>query len=301
MNRWMRRTLVTVAALAALAAAGVALAAYLGDRKQQRRVPVAVDAVPVPADAASLERGRYLFASRGCAECHGADGAGHVVIDDGHGFLVKSPDITRGPGGVTAGYRDVDWVRTVRHGVKPDGRPVFVMPSEDYARWSDADMGALVAYVRTLPPARGEGAVVRVPLVVRALYGAGLVRDAAEKIDHAARPEPTALHDGSVAHGAYVAAMCTGCHGTQLSGGRIPGAPPEWPPAANLTPGEGSALARYPDEARFVAMLRSGRRPDGSAVSPVMPFPSLRALDDADVAALYRYLRTLPPVAAGNR
>jgi hypothetical protein len=68
--------------------------------------------------------------SRGCAECHGADGAGKVVIDDG-GFLVKAPQIALGEGTVTASYKPEDWVRTIRHGVKPNGEPTFVMPSED--------------------------------------------------------------------------------------------------------------------------------------------------------------------------
>ena len=42
-----------------------------------------------------------------------------------------------------------DWVRTVRHGVKPDGTPLFIMPSDDYARFSDADLAALTALMRT--------------------------------------------------------------------------------------------------------------------------------------------------------
>ncbi len=301
MNPWIRRSLLTAAGLAAFAACGLALGAWLGERKLQRHVDVSVAAVALPTDAASLERGRYLYASRGCAECHGASGAGHAVIDDGHGFLVKAPDITSGRGGVVAGYTPADWVRTIRHGVKPDGRPVMVMPSDDFARMSDADLGALVAYVTSMPPAPGEAAVVRLPALVRTLYAAGVVRDAAEKIDHAQPPAATAAHDGSLAHGAYVAQMCQGCHGAHLSGGTIPGAPPDWPPAANLTPGAHSALARYADERQFVAMLRSGKRPDGSAVSAVMPFASLRALDDADALALYRYLRTVPAMDAGQR
>ena len=101
-------------------------------------------------------------------------------------------------------------------------------------------------------------------------------------------------------HGAYVANMCIGCHGEHLSGGRIPGGPPDWPPAANLTPGEQSAMARYPDAATFMAMLRSGKRPDGSPIK-VMPFESLGKLDDVDVQALHAYLKTVPPRPAGGR
>ena len=67
----------------------------------------------------------------------------------------RSPNIT--PGGVVAKYSDVDWVRAIRHGVRPDGRALFVMPSEDYNRFTDADVAALIAFARTLPPVAGEG------------------------------------------------------------------------------------------------------------------------------------------------
>jgi hypothetical protein len=127
-----------------------------------------------------------------------------------------------------------------------------------------------------------------------------VIRDAAEKIDHRLPAPAVVAADGSPAHGAYVAGMCVGCHGAQLTGGKIPGAPPDWPAAADLTPGEGSVMARYPNAEAFIAMLRSGRRPDGSAVSKVMPFESLRELDDADARALYDHLRRLTPLRVAS-
>jgi mono/diheme cytochrome c family protein len=105
----------------------------------------------------------------------------------------------------------------------------------------------------------------------------------------------------TVAHGAYVAQSCIGCHGVNLSGGRIPGAPYDWPAPANLTPGTGSAMRRYPSAELFMAMLRSGQRPDGSTISPVMPFPALREMSEVDVRALYAYLQTLEPRVEGQR
>jgi hypothetical protein len=47
-------------------------------------------------------------------------------------------------------------------------------------------------------------------------------------------------------------------------------------------------------------MFRSGKRPDGSAIA-VMPFETLREINDTDVAAMHAYLKTLPPQAAGGR
>jgi hypothetical protein len=95
-------------------------------------------------------------------------------------------------------------------------------------------------------------------------------------------------------HGAYVANSCIGCHGPLLAGGKIPGTPPDWPPAAKLSPGPGSALDRYPTAEQFMAMLKTGQRPDGSSVSKVMPFETLRELNEVDVRALYLHLRSLP-------
>jgi mono/diheme cytochrome c family protein len=95
--------------------------------------------------------------------------------------------------------------------------------------------------------------------------------------------------------------MCMGCHGPGLSGGKIPGGPPDWPAAANLTPGNGSAMPRYADAAAFTTMLRTGVRPDGTPISRVMPFGSLKALSDTDAAAVYLFLKSVPAKAAGNR
>jgi mono/diheme cytochrome c family protein len=300
MKRWIKRTLAGLAGLVVLGAAGLALGAYLGDRKTMRHVEVAVQPVAIPGDEASVEHGRYLYATRGCADCHGPDGGGRAFVNDG-GLYVKAPNISPGPGSVVAAYRPQDWVRTVRHGVKPGGRPLFIMPSEDYNRLTDADLGALVAYVKQLAPVAGSGLEARIPPLVKTLYAAGVIRDAAEKIDHALPPSAPVAEDGSAAHGAYVANGCIGCHGERLSGGKIPGAPPAWPAAANLTPGEGSAMARYANADQFVAMLRSGKRPDGTAVSAVMPFSSLREMNDTEAKALYAHLKRLAPVPAGNR
>ncbi len=70
-------------------------------------------------------------------------------MNDGKGMRLAGPNITPGEGNVVARYTPEDRVRTLRHGVKPDARPVFVMPSEDYNRLTDEDLGALVAYVKS--------------------------------------------------------------------------------------------------------------------------------------------------------
>ena len=293
MKTWIKRTLIGIAGLAVVAVGAAFTLATLGDRKLERKIDVAISAVPLATEAASIARGDYLYRSRGCGDCHGKDGAGAVVIDSGSMF-VRAPNLTTGPGGVTAGYQAVDWVRAIRHGIKRDGRPLLIMPSEEYNRLTDADLAAVVAYVRQLPPKAGEGATIRLPLPVRMLYAAGLVQDAAEKIDHRLPPTQPVAEGVTGAHGAYIASGCTGCHRSDLSGGKIAGAPPDWPAAARLAPGTDSVMGRYPDAASFAAMLKTGKRPDGSAVSTVMPFTALREMSDVDVRALHLYLSTMP-------
>ena len=288
---------VVVVAVAVVLGAGM----WLGDRKLIRQVDVRVVPVPYAKDASVLKLGKYLFESRGCAECHGNDGRGVAFLDAPNGFYVKSPNITRGPGGVVSDYNEGDWVRAIRHGVNPKGHALFVMPSEDYNRMTDGDLAALVAYVRNLPPVAGEAATIRIPFFVRALYGFGAIEDSAEKIDHRRAPSQPVPVGASVEHGAYVANLCVGCHGKHLAGGPVPGGPPDWPAAANLTPGDGTVMTRYDSAEKFVSMMRTGKRPDGSAVDKAMPFMTLRNLNDTDLNAIYAFLRTLSPRKLGDR
>ena len=292
MKKVIRGAVIALLALAFVAGSAFAILVWLGDRKAERQLEVRVVPVPYTRDRNALRQGKYLFETRGCAECHGADGRGIAFVDTPE-VRLKSPDITTGAGGVVSGYKEADWVRTIRHGVKPSGRPLRAMPSEDYNRMSDADLAALVAYIRTLPPVRGEPAEIRFPLIVKALYGAGVIRDAAEKIDHRRPPAPAIAPAVNPEYGAYVASMCAGCHRAGFEGGPIAGAPPDWPPAADLRPG--GIIAIYDTPGKFVAMMRTGERPGGGKVSTVMPFISLRALNDTDLNAIYAFLRTLPP------
>ena len=221
--------------LVALAAAALFAGDQLARQKMQRKVDVPVKGVPFRDDAAAIERGRYLFASRGCVDCHGAQGGGAVFLDDGKGMRIAGPNISPGPGSVVAGYTPEDWVRSIRHGVNPKGRALMVMPSEDYNRLTDDDLAALVAYLRHMPPATGGGPVLDLPLPVRAFYGFGLIQDAAAKIDHT-RPPEQPVPDGVTREA------------RRLRGQHVPGLPRR----------EAQRAARSP------AARRTGRRPPTS-------------------------------------
>src|SRR5262245_13399478 len=123
---------VVVVLVAAVALAGM----VLSERKANRNVAITVAPVQFVTDAAAIARGKYLFESRGCMECHAQDGHGADVVNDGS-LYIHAPNITGGKGGVTSRYTAEDWVRTIRHGVKPDGKPARIMPSEDYNRLTD--------------------------------------------------------------------------------------------------------------------------------------------------------------------
>lgn len=285
-------------AVVAVAAGVAATAAVLLTNHKLERI-VEVEVRPAQLASTDLQRGEYLFVTRACTECHGKDGGGHVMVDDPKGgLLMRAPNITRG-GSTVGSYTDIDWLRLLRHGVKPSGHPAFIMPSEDYAQMADEDVAALVSYIRSLPPAPESKAEFKLPLIMKALYAFGVIKDSAEKIDHT-RPAPTRVPENLHQKGEYVANVCAGCHGQGLAGGKIPGAPPAWPAAANLTSATDGAMTRYSSMDAFRNMMRTGKRADGTSVT-IMPFENFKAMNDAELDALFAFLKTLPPKASGSR
>lgn len=265
----------------------------------RRTHDVTVRGVTVSSDAATLERGRHLVVTRSCADCHGADLGGTKVVDDPMAGRIHGPNITRGKGGLPANYSNLDYVRAIRHGLAADGRALVLMPSVEYTTLSDEDLAAMIAYLKSVPAVDRERGPVSPGPVLRTLLLAGKFRLSAEDIDHAAhRPasvEPTATAE----YGRYLAASCIGCHGPNLSGGKIPGAPPDWPATSNLTPHPSSRVTNW-TEADFVSTLRTLKRPDGTSLHPLMP-AAIGQMTDLELSALWQYLRTLPPTETGAR
>lgn len=116
---------------------------------------------------------------------------------------------------------------------------------------------------------------------------------------HAAPADTPSL----IERGRYLihAGGCITCHTADepgappLAGGRALPTPfgTFYPP--NLTPDPETGLHDWTD-ADFAHALREGRAPDGRLYYPAFPYPSYTGLDDADVAAIAAYLRSLPPV-----
>jgi mono/diheme cytochrome c family protein len=66
-----------------------------------------------------------------------------------------------------------------------------------------------------------------------------------------------------------------------------------YPP--NLTPDPDTGLGRWTDE-QIMRAIRTGQRPDGRMLVPVMPWPSYATLTDEDARAIVAYLRSIPAV-----
>lgn len=253
----------------------------------------------VTASAERIERGRHVATIRGCLDCHGEDGGGREFLNSPALGLLWASNLTRG--GIAERYRDEDWDRAVRHGVRSDGRPLFFMPAQEYWSMSDADLGAVVAYFRSVEPVDRTGPRSRPGPLARLLYVTGrMPLVPARLVDHGAA-RPAAPAEGPTAeYGAYLATGCTGCHGPGFSGGDIPGGDPSWPAARNLTPDVETGIGSWSRD-DFATALRTGVRPDGVALSPAMPIAATKHMTDTEIDALYAYLMSLEPKPFGSR
>lgn len=266
----------------------------------QRSYTIPATTLTIPTDTAAVAEGKRQFFTRGCIDCHGENGAGKMVIDDPLVGTVMGSNLTTGQGGVGKLYQAADWERAIRHGVGYDGRPLVIMPAHEYNPMNDGDLTALVAYLQALAPVDHERTPLYLGPLGRILHVSGMVTVVpAEVIDHTAPRPQTVARAATKEYGAYLAKTCTGCHGATLSGGPIPGVPSDGPHPRNLTP-DATGLGTW-QEADFVKALRTGVRPDGSALSTTMPWPAFQQMTDEELKALWLYLQSVPAKPYGNR
>ena len=277
-----------------------ATAAVIGSNARLNKTySVTPRSVAIPADAVTIAHGKHLAETRGCNDCHGKDYAGAKVIEDGAMGKLYGPNLTRGKGGRITTFKDEDWVRAIRHGVGPDGRGLFIMPSEEYSHFSDEDLAALVAYMKTIPAVDRERVPTELGPISRMLLATGKMKLAAEVIDHPNVKPKAIVPAVSAEYGKYVAASCIGCHGPNLSGGKIEIGPPSWPQAANLTPHADGRLGKW-TEAEFVQVMRTAKRPDGTELNEVMP-RAFGQMNDVELKALFAFFKSLPATTTGAR
>jgi mono/diheme cytochrome c family protein len=257
--------------------------------------------ITIPSDPAAIERGRYLAHSVSvCVDCHGANLEGGLVVDDPMLGRVAAPNLTTGPGGFGGELSDADIARVLRYGVLPNGQSAKIMPSEDYQHLTDDDLAAIIAYVRSVPPQTSNLPATQLGPLGRVLMSLGqLPILVAANIDPDLSPR-TVTPGVTPEYGSYLADIggCTGCHGPGLSGGPVPGTPPDWPPAKNLTPS--GELANW-NEAEFIQTVRTGINPSGVAINPVMPWARYASMTDDDLKAIWAFLQSVPAKPAGTR
>ncbi|HEY3062874.1 MAG TPA: cytochrome c [Chloroflexota bacterium] len=279
-----------------------AVAIYVvSESKLNRSVSVPTETVASATDTAAIQRGQHLAgAVASCIDCHTPTLGGKVFIDHPALGRVIAPNLTRGRGGVGSSFSDADYVRAIRHGVDPSGRPLLIMPADDYTHFSDADLGAIIGYVRSLPPVDNVLPTNELRWLGRILFATGqLPLQPADDIDHTAVRPASPPAGVTVEYGRYLAenAGCPSCHGPGLSGGKIPEAPPDTLPAANIT----SAGIGSWSEADFIKALRTGTRPDGRVLNTFMPWPFYAQMTDDELKAIWRFLQAVPPRATGTR
>lgn len=296
----------------ALGVGGVVVVAGLGaggyvydktsayDRSLDEVYQVPIPSVERSQDPAIIARGKHLIESLGACstkDCHGADLGGGRLLDLGPIGTVAGPNITSG--GLGAAYTDGELVRLLKHGIKKDGRGIRMMPVQDFSWLPDKDRIAMVSYLRTVPPvSRPNGAMVVKPLAKILDRRNELAWDVARRlkqIDGAVAPDPAPTAE----YGAFVARLCTGCHGERLSGGKIPGTPPSIPIPLNITPHE-TGLKDW-TFADFEKLLTTGVKKNGQTLHPFMPVDAVAKMDDIEKKALWNYLRSVPALPFGQR
>ncbi len=262
-------------------------------------------AVPYSAFAETLlERGEYLVRGpMGCGNCHtpmDANGftalmelAGRVVEETAE-YTAIAPNIT--PASRVSGWSDVELAKAIREGIRPDGSLIGPpMPFTFYRGIADDDLAAIVAFLRSLPAVTNDPgkSVYKVPLPPA--YG--------PPVEKVVAPERGPTAD----YGKYLAgpiAHCMECHSpitqqgpdlTRLGqGGYEFHGPWGLSTAPNITSGE-DGIAGYSDETLHV-MITQGKRQDGTAMLPPMPYSFLALTTADDVSAIIAYLRTVPPL-----
>lgn len=245
----------------------------------------------VDPNADLLQRGRHLFDTRGCGDCHGAQGAGRVLLDDPVLGRIVPSNLTRSLR--DPAYTDDALAAAIRHGIRADGTPLLIMPSGEFADLEDRDVAAIIAYMRTLPVSDNDPGTNLVRPMGRVLYTLGkLPLFPAETIDHSPRMRVAPPEGVTPEYGRYVAQSCTGCHGATFAGGIV--VVPGKPASANLTPHD-TGLGQW-SEAQFLHLMHTGKRPDGSTVDPLMPWPVYDKMTETELRALWSYLRTIPSV-----
>ncbi|WP_138470597.1 cytochrome c [Poseidonocella sp. HB161398] len=280
-----------------LAAAAVALGLAAPALAQDSADPVA--------------HGAYVARAADCVACHtapsgGAPFAGGYAIASPMGPIIAT-NITPSEEFGIGGWSEAEFARAIREGVAPGGRHLYpAMPYPSYAKMTDEDVSALYAYlmqeVAPVDAAPAEKTDLPFPFGQRALMAGWNLLFSPDP----GWTAPAGLSE-TEARGAYLAdalAHCSTCHtprgllmnetaGDYLGGGSLG----SWR-APNITPDTATGIGAWSQE-EIVSYLATGSAAGrGSAAGPMAEAVehSLSHLENADLAAIAAYLKTVPPV-----
>jgi cytochrome c553 len=297
----MRKTLkwaavVLSAVSAIILVAGTAF--YIrGGSRLAHTFDVEVSDMSVSVDSSAVARGRHLAgAVTLCHACHGDRLEGDLLFEAPGIATVYASNLTAGMGGAGATYGDAELARAIRHGINRDGRGILVMHADAYNHLGEADLAALIAYIRSVPPVDNELPGRSVTALGRIMIGLGLFDTEsmplipAEVIDHDAPPPSVPAVGVTAEYGGYLTtiALCAMCHGREFTGG---------PPIDDGAP-PGPAIAAYameggwPEE-DFLNTMRTGVTPYGKTLDEeYMPWPVYARMTDEEIMAVWTYLRS---------
>jgi mono/diheme cytochrome c family protein len=308
----MKRIFLGIVVVLVLVVAGFAV--YVAAH-QHLKFNAPLPAVTASADSAVISRGRYVVRDLSvCEGCHGDPKRREnlltgedVPLSGGFEFDIPpgrfyARNITPDSGTGIGGFSDGEVARALRYGVGHDGRAL--LPFMEMQGLSDEDLTAVVSYLRSQPPVRHVVPAHHYTFLGMIVKATVLANPVGPK----ATPLKTDPHGATVENGRYLVesvANCWSCHtqrdyntgalvGAHLAGGRMPddfNPRRVWnPPNLTSDPRTGRLASLSEDD--FVARMRTGRVIPGSP----MPWPQFSRMHEDDLRAIYRYLKTLPPV-----
>jgi len=259
--------------------------------------------------AGLVERGEYIVRNVSvCGHCHSADPRNpDGALSGGRAFsnwrlgTIRAANLTPDAGTGLGSWSEAEIVRAVRNGQDREGDLLApIMPYEWLSAMGDRDALAVAAYLKSLPPV-----VRQVRSRPNLVFGAAKIFMLHPARTTGGTPPPRAP---TAEYGRYLStvALCADCHTPRGGLQQAPdkdrlyagdATPPSGFPAnpANLTPDQETGIGRW-SEADFLRTLRTGVNPKGDSLHAFMPWREYRRMTDDDLRAIYRYLRTLPPM-----
>lgn len=269
---------------------------FIGDARLNKTYDIPPSDLTLPTDAGSVEFGKHR-AEILCEGCHGADLSG---IDNWFSAPpignIDSANLTSGAGGIGGEFTTEDYVRAIRHGIDRAGKPIFMTAVPSTAHLSDEDLGAIIAYLKTIPPVDHTVRERHFTPLARILLAAGMLgKLPAESVSHDIHVTAPA-RGVTTEYGEYLVNTndCRVCHGQNLNGGSYPD-PTIKKISPNLTPG--GELGFWTEE-QFINTIRTGTTPGGHQLdSEFMPWKNYRLFQDDELKAIWLYLQSLPKLS----